>query len=236
MTPLKSGESSTSSSSILLFKPYENPRTFSTELQIHKAEDIPHLSDVQRRSLEIEKSINSVALDTPDKDVPSRSITILQKDFSNQQSDSPPEEHILLKVAPVRSEHSNWLKPQKLYYSRASHLDISLKEKSNVMYNKYNAKNIYERNIDTFSEYNILSILQQIKMVVSAYRTSHNFSDQLTIHVLLAGFTGQLKGWLDTHLTEEDKQDIFQSVSLDPLRNTILQDGHTISYSTYSDP
>ncbi|KAG5590618.1 hypothetical protein H5410_041132 [Solanum commersonii] len=61
---------------------------------------------------------------------------------------------------------------------------------------------------------NILSKLQKMTMVSTAYRTSHNCSNQLITHVLVAGFTNQLKGWWDTHLTDEDKQRIFQSVRL----------------------
>jgi len=88
------------------------------------------------------------------------------------------------------------------------------------MQNNYNANNIYKWNIYACSEYNILSKLQQMTMVATAYRTSHNCSDQLTTHVLVAGFTGQLKGWWDTDLTDEDKQNIFQSIHLDPLGNS----------------
>ncbi|KAG5577339.1 hypothetical protein H5410_057473 [Solanum commersonii] len=105
-TSSKSAETSTAS--IQLIKPYEIPRTFSTELQIHKARDFPQLFDLQHRILEIEKSINLVAPYTPDKDVPSRSVTVLLEDFSDQQSDNPSEEHIPLEVAPIRSEYSNW--------------------------------------------------------------------------------------------------------------------------------
>ncbi|KAG5577336.1 hypothetical protein H5410_057470, partial [Solanum commersonii] len=166
----------------------------------------------------IEKSINPVALDTPDRDVPTGSITVLQEDFSNQQSNNLSEEHIPLEVALVRFEYSNWPKSQKLYYSRATHPDIALEEMPNVMQNNYNANNIYEWNIDTLDD--------------NGCHCSHNCSHQLITHVLVAGFTGQLKGWWDTHLIKEDKQNIFQSVRLDPLGNPILKDGHSIPNST----
>ncbi|XP_019256243.1 PREDICTED: uncharacterized protein LOC109234629 [Nicotiana attenuata] len=69
-------------------------------------------------------------------------------------------------------------------------------------------------------------------MVATAYRTSHNCSDQLTTHVLVAGFTGQLKGWWDTHLGEEDKNQILLSVRVDSTGEPILKDGLTIPDST----
>jgi hypothetical protein len=73
------------------------------------------------------------------------------------------------------------------------------------MQNNYNANNIYEWNIDGYSEYNIMSKLQLMTMVATTCKTSDKCSDQLTSHVLEAGFTGQLKGWWDTHLSEKDK-------------------------------
>jgi hypothetical protein len=65
-------------------------------------------------------------------------------------------------------------------------------------------------------------------MVATTYKTSHNYSDQLTSHVLVASFTGQLKGWWDTHLSEEDKQKIFQAVRIDSSGQPILRNGQTI--------
>lgn len=164
--------------------------------------------------------------------MPSRSVIVLQEDFLDQQSDRPPEVHIFLEVAHVRSEYSNWRNLQKRYYSRASDHDVALEEKPNISQNNYNANNIYEWSINACSEYNILSKLQQMTMVANSYRTSYDCSDQLTTHVLVAGFTGQLKGWWDTHIIEKDKQNIFQSVRIDPLGSPILKEGHIIPDST----
>lgn len=93
-----------------------------------------------------------------------------------------------------QNQITNWKYPQKLYYSRATYPDILLEEKSNILQNSYNANNIYEWSIDGISEYNILTILQQMTMVATAYRTSHGCTDQLAAHILITGFTGQLKG------------------------------------------
>ncbi|XP_070050179.1 uncharacterized protein [Nicotiana tomentosiformis] len=69
-------------------------------------------------------------------------------------------------------------------------------------------------------------------MIATTYRTSHNCSDQLTTHVLVAGFTGQLKGLWDTHLSEEDKNQTILSVRVDSTGEPILKDGLTILDST----
>lgn len=62
-------------------------------------------------------------------------------------------------------------------------------------------------------------------MAATTCRTSHNCSVQLTTHVLVAGFAGQLKGWWDTHLSEEDKQKLFHSVRVDSTGEPIFKDG-----------
>ena len=70
--------------------------------------------------------------------------------------------------------------------------------------------------MDRVFEYNILTILQQMIMMPTAYRTSHDF-------------TGQLKGWWDEYLTTEDKDNILNAVKIDVNGEPILQDGDTIS-------
>ncbi|MCD9560353.1 hypothetical protein HAX54_018975 [Datura stramonium] len=115
-------------------------------LQTHHSKDSPQLFDLQQKILEIEKTLIP---DTPMRETSSKAsatITVLQEDIL---SDSQPEEgEVPLEVGPVKAEFSNWRKPQKLYYPRATHPDVALEEKLNIMKNNYNANNIYEWNID----------------------------------------------------------------------------------------
>ena len=92
------------------------------------------------------------------------------------------------------------------------------------------------------SEYNILNTLQQMTMAANAYKTQTGTPDKAISELLIAGFSGQLKGWWDYHLTETDHLHILNSFHqtyedqtpiLDPSGNTI-QDAvstliHTIS-------
>ena len=48
--------------------------------------------------------------------------------------------------------------------------------------------------VNIVSEYNILTILQQMTMVVITYQTSHGCTDQLAAYILITGFIRQLKG------------------------------------------
>ncbi|MFQ6626078.1 hypothetical protein Gotur_004911 [Gossypium turneri] len=70
-----------------------------------------------------------------------------------------------------------WKEPKRLYYPKITAPDLNIEEKP-IFQNKYNANTIYEWNIDGMSEYNILT------------------------NLLVAGFTGQLKGWWDHALTK----------------------------------
>jgi hypothetical protein len=50
------------------------------------------------------------------------------------------------------------------------------------------------------SEYNILNTLQQMTMTANAYKTQTGTLDKAIVELLIAGFSGQLKGWWDYHL------------------------------------
>jgi hypothetical protein len=81
------------------------------------------------------------------------------------------------------------------------------------------------------SEYNILNTLQQMTMAANTYKTQTGTLDKATAELLIAGFSGQLKGWWDYHLTETDHLYILNSIQtyedqtpiIDPSGN-IIQD------------
>ncbi|PKI64058.1 hypothetical protein CRG98_015502 [Punica granatum] len=80
-----------------------------------------------------------------------------------------------------------WKEPQKPYYTTIGAPDLVLEEKPNIVQNRYSANAIYEWNIDRQSEYNILSVLQQMMMVSNAYKTQTRLSDPAIAHMLIAG-------------------------------------------------
>jgi len=79
------------------------------------------------------------------------------------------------------------------------------------------------------SEYNILNTLQQMIMVANAYKTQTGTPNKAIIELLITGFSSQLKGWWDYHLTETDHLHILNSIQIykdqtsiiDPSGNTI---------------
>ncbi|KRG94666.1 hypothetical protein GLYMA_19G100300v4 [Glycine max] len=77
-------------------------------------------------------------------------------------------------INPINSKH--WKTPSKLYYQRPTAPDLLLEER------------------DAQTEYNIMNTLQYMTMVATAYQTSHECLEETIIDILVAGFSGQLKG------------------------------------------
>ena len=62
-----------------------------------------------------------------------------------------------------------------------------------------------------------MQILQQMTMVSTAYQTANDASDEAITNLLIAGFSGQLKGWWDNYLLSEEKNVILTSVKTEPV-------------------
>ena len=134
----------------------------------------------------------------------SKLINVINED-SDQNSDNTTEiESVSEKnINPINSKH--WKTPSKLYYQRPTAPDLLLEERGENNFKSFSANNIYEWNIDAQTEYNIMNTLQHMTMVATAYQTSHECSEETIIDILVAGFSGQLKGWWDNYLTNEEK-------------------------------
>ena len=97
----------------------------------------------------------------------------------------------------------NWKNQTKLYYPGLLLLTFFLEEKDSN-FKSFSANNVYEWNIDGQNEYSITKVLQNLTMVATANDTSNNCPETVIVEILVAGFSGQLKGWWDNYLTEEE--------------------------------
>lgn len=88
----------------------------------------------------------------------------------------------------------------------------SAQEKPFTHRNQYSTHAIYEWNIDGLTEYNILNVLQKMTMISMAYKTKGGASDHAIAQVLVAGFTGQLRGWWDYYLDDLDRHQILFAI------------------------
>ncbi|MFQ6650296.1 hypothetical protein Gotur_022115 [Gossypium turneri] len=110
-----------------------------------------------------------------------------------------------------------WKEPNRLYYPKIIALDLNIEEKP-IFQNKYNANTIYEWNIEGLSEYNILSLLQQVTMISNVYKIQNQnglISDHVIVNLLVAGFTSQLKGWWDHAFTKIQQEEILKAIKKD---------------------
>ena len=69
-------------------------------------------------------------------------------------------------INPINPKHQKT--PSKLYYQRATALDLLLKERGENNFKSFSANNIYEWNIDAQTKYNIMNALQHMTMVAKA--------------------------------------------------------------------
>ncbi|KAL5130725.1 polyprotein [Glycine soja] len=153
----------------------------------------------------------------------SKLINVINED-SDQNSDNTTEIGSVSKknINPINSKH--WKTPSKLYYQRPTAPDLLLEERGENNFKSFSANNIYEWNIDAQTEYNIMNTLQHMTMVATAYQTSHECSEETIIDILVAGFSGQLKGWWDNYLTNEEKSKIYSAVKTDLNGKVITND------------
>ncbi|KAH1247005.1 putative Polyprotein CP [Glycine max] len=153
----------------------------------------------------------------------SKLINVINKD-SDQNSDNTTEIGSVSEknINPINSKH--WKTPSKLYYQRPTAPDLLLEERGENNFKSFSANNIYEWNIDAQTEYNIMNTLQHMTMVATAYQTSHECSEETIIDILVAGFSGQLKGWWDNYLTNEEKSKIYSAVKTDLNGKVITND------------
>ncbi|KAH1262325.1 putative Polyprotein CP [Glycine max] len=153
----------------------------------------------------------------------SKLINVINED-SDQNSDNTTEIRSVSEknINPINSKH--WKTPSKLYYQRPTAPDLLLEERGENNFKSFSANNIYEWNIDAQTEYNIMNTLQHMTMVATAYQTSHECSEETIIDILVAGFSGQLKGWWDNYLTNEEKSKIYSAVKTDLNGKVITND------------
>ena len=59
-------------------------------------------------------------------------------------------------------------------------------------------------------------------MAANAYKTQTRTSDKAIVELLMAGFSSQLKGWWDFHLTSTQQRNIFDFIQTNENKEPIL--------------
>ncbi|RVW23260.1 hypothetical protein CK203_093426 [Vitis vinifera] len=115
------------------------------------------------------------------------------------------------------------------YYPRPTFPDMQFEERNQYTQASYTSGTIYEWNIDGMTEYNILTKLQEMTMVSTAYKLNNRLPDHAVAQTIVAGFTGQLKGWWDNYLTSDDKNNILKAYRINESNEVVKdEDGQDI--------
>ena len=97
------------------------------------------------------------------------------------------------------------------YYPRPSPQDVLTEEREYELNNSYSGKHIYEWNLDGLTEKQIYNMVHRMLMYCTIAKNSGN-TDHAVAKMIVAGFTGQLKGWWDNYLSEEQRVKIFTMI------------------------
>ncbi|QHN79036.1 uncharacterized protein DS421_19g666610 [Arachis hypogaea] len=163
----------------------------------------------------------------------SKAINVLgheSNESSSEQSDDSGKSS--LKVSPIMTNSlTKWkglTKPSAYGYNRVSAPDLALEERE-LGFVSFNANNVYEWNIDGKTKYNIMSMLQHMTMVGTAYQAAHKTFEEAIANVIISGFSGQLKGWWDNYLSDNQKYSIFSAIKVNDQNEPIIrEDGEPI--------
>ncbi|QHO01386.1 uncharacterized protein DS421_13g414590 [Arachis hypogaea] len=124
----------------------------------------------------------------------SKAINALDQDSNESSSDQSDDfGKSTLKVSPIMTNSmTKWkglTKPSTLSNNRISAPDLAFEERELGLVS-FNAINVYEWNIDGKTKYNIMSMLQHMTMVGTAYQAAHETSEEAIANVIVSGFSG----------------------------------------------
>ena len=74
------------------------------------------------------------------------------------------------------------------------------------------AEKLYEWNIDGLTEQEIINKMSHMSMVGIAYQNNHDLDQPKIVNLLVTGFSGTLRGWWDSYLTEDSKDSIRNAI------------------------
>ena len=223
-----SNEASSSNS-----KSKENPST----KDVFQTVSEPHFQPFQLSDEEIQhiSSSSSILLDSIAERLSkltiassSKNVNCIEENASNcsesireSESDSDEQQAQLAVIQNQFEETANHLErinwkrppniPQKSYYPRPTPPDLQFEEKRHE--SCYDGGSIYEWNLDGKSELQILNILQEMGMAMNAYKIK-KLDEKHATRLLIAGFTGQLKGLWDNILSQQDRDQVIEHINI----------------------
>ena len=96
----------------------------------------------------------------------------------------------------------------KNWYSKRTPPDRQFEERSFQTQFSVSVNKLYEWNIDGLSKQEIINKMGHISMVGIAYQNNHDLDQPGIVGLLVIGFSGTLRGWWDSYLTEDSRESI----------------------------
>ncbi|GAV86628.1 LOW QUALITY PROTEIN: MP domain-containing protein, partial [Cephalotus follicularis] len=200
-----------------LFTPYKIPSSQIKQLTLN----------------EINERLRQIVPDSPELDIPSLITTTStprtpHKDKNKiinviQEIETSSDDSIQEITKELSNTKIDPLKIESLtsYYYRPTYLELQIEERGKFTQASYQSGSIYEWNIDGMNEYHIINKLQEMTMVSNAHKIINN-SDKAVANILIAGFTGQIKGWWDNVLITQQQNEILESIQVNESKEPIL--------------
>ena len=118
----------------------------------------------------------------------------------------------------------------KNWYSRPTPPDMQFEERSFQTRFSISADKLYEWNIDGLSKQEIINKMGHMSMVGIAYQNNHALDQPYIVNLLITGFSGTLRGWWDSYLTEESRNSIKHAIKKNDEGFPIFDEsiGHSI--------
>ena len=96
----------------------------------------------------------------------------------------------------------------KNWYSSPTPPDMQFEERVFQTQFSISADKLYEWNIDGLSEQEMINKMSHMSMVGIAYQNNHDLDQPKIVNLLVTGFSGTLRGWWDSYLTDESRDSI----------------------------
>ena len=110
---------------------------------------------------------------------------------------------------------------QLYHWPRPTPQDVLVEERDwNQTNTSYSGNEVYELNIDALTERQVSIVVHRMLMYSSICRHTNNNNDHAICKMIIAGFTGQLRGWWDNFLTPEERYAIMNAYKEEIIRES----------------
>ena len=150
-------------------------------------------------------------LESENEEINNTELTQLNNQFNSLNEEN---ENSLNKIEFDKRPLKNRVAYGRYYYPRPTPMEVLFEENFiNTEKSSFSADQIYEWNIDGCDEQQIFAVLHKMLMYSTICKANNNLDAHIA-NFIIAGFTGQLKGWWDNILTPLQRNEILTAKKL----------------------